>query len=156
MYNQKDILAALQNGEDPQVIANGFADALNAAIKEKAEADRKAAEAQAAAEAAKLSQAEKIEVAEGIVTDILDFMEEYYPEVYDEGMRKVTGKDIVEAFDQARDEVVKMQPVLDDLTKMLEALEAAHPEVKDTNKNVDKKIVSDPINDFLRNNGLLF
>ena len=29
MYNQKDILAALQNGEDPQAIANAFADALN-------------------------------------------------------------------------------------------------------------------------------
>ena len=32
MVNQNDIFTALQNGEDPQAIANAFADALNAAM----------------------------------------------------------------------------------------------------------------------------
>lgn len=156
MYNQKDILAALQNGEDPQVLAQGFADALNAAIKEKSEADRKAAEAEAAQEAAKLVQAEKIEIAAGILNDVMDFMEEYYPEVYDAEMRKVSAKDLIDAFDQARDEIVKMQPVLNDLDKLLKQIEAAHPEAKET-KNVNKKMSSDDsIKAFLRSNGLLF
>ena len=36
MVNQNDILAALQGGADPEAIAQNFADALNAAIAEKA------------------------------------------------------------------------------------------------------------------------
>ena len=35
MFNQKDLYAALQNGENPEKIAQQFADALNGAIAQK-------------------------------------------------------------------------------------------------------------------------
>ena len=39
MYNMEDILARLQNGEDPEVIANEFTDALNSALDQKRKVD---------------------------------------------------------------------------------------------------------------------
>ena len=150
MYNQKDILAALQNGEDPQAIANAFADALNAAVKEKAEADKKAAEATKAAE-------RKVTCMEHMLNDLIDFLEEFYPEIYDPELRNhIPAAELVKAMDEARDEVVKVMPVFDDLQKLLDSLEAEHPELKRDYKScrVVKKTSIDPIDAFLKANGL--
>lgn len=152
MVNQKDIFTALQNGEDPQVIANAFAEALNAAIKEKAEADKKAAEATKAAENAQ----RKITCMDHILNELFDFLAEFYPEIYVAELReRINAVEVVKVMDEARDEAIKMQPVFDDLQKLLNSFEVEHPELKrDYQSRHTAKPAADPIEVFLRSNGL--
>ena len=149
MINQNDIFTALQNGEDPQVLANSFADALNAAIKQKAEADAKAAEAAKAKQKAENARQEKLDFAAGIIEDIMDFLEKFYPDVYDEDMREAATSHpelLVNAFDQAEAEVKRMKPLLDELERLSKAL--------DEDKDLKPTPVRNPIEDFFKMNGL--
>ena len=150
MINQNDIFTALQNGEDPEVIANSFTDALNAAIKQKAEADAKAAEVAKAKQKAENARQEKLDFAAGIIEDIMDFLEEFYPDVYDEDMREAATSHpelLVNAFDQAEAEVKRMKPLFDELERLSKALE-------DSDKDLKPTPVRNPIEDFLKMNGL--
>ena len=149
MINQNDIFTALQNGEDPEVIANSFADALNAAIKQKAEAD-----AELKAKKAENARQEKLDFAAGIIEDIMDFLEEFYPDVYDEDMREAATSHpelLVNAFDQAEAEVKRMKPLFDELERLTKALEDSDKNVKPTPIPTP---VRNPIEDFLKMNGL--
>ena len=164
MVNQNDILAALQGGADPEAIAQNFADTLNAAIAEKAKQDEEARQAKAAAETHK----EKVDYMAEMLAMLNHFIKEFYPDVYDEEIvEKVDAADIVAAFDEAYDEVKRMQPVLDDLQNLLHKLEA-DPVVKDL-PNKEKSIFKpaggpvdpiaallpdDPIAAFLKMNNL--
>ena len=137
MINQNDIFTALQNGEDPEVIANSFADALNAAIKQKAENARQ----------------EKLDFAAGIIEDIMDFLEEFYPDVYDEDMREAATSHpevLVDAFDHAEAEVKRMKPLFDELERLTKALD----EDKDLKPTSIPIPTRNPIEDFLKMNGL--
>ena len=149
MVNQNDIFTALQNGEDPEVIANSFTDALNAAIKQKAEAD----EAAKAKQKAENARQEKLDFAAGIIEDIMDFLEEFYPDVYDEDMREAATSHpelLVNAFDQAEAEIKRMKPLFDELERLSKAL--------DEDKNMKPTPIPtharNPIEDFLKMNGL--
>ena len=149
MINQNDIFTALQNGEDPEVIANSFTDALNAAIKQKAEADAKAAEV-AKAKKAENARQEKLDFAASIIEDIMDFLEEFYPDVYDEDMREAATSHpelLVNAFDQAEAEIKHMKPLFDELERLTKALE-------DSDKDLKPTPARNPIEDFLKMNGL--
>ena len=149
MVNQNDIFTALQNGEDPQVIANSFADALNAAIKQKAEADAKAAEEAKAKQKAENARQEKLDFAASIIEDIMDFLEEFYPDVYDEDMRNAATSHpevLVDAFDHAEAEVKRMKPLFDELERLAKAL--------DEDKDLKPTPARNPIEDFLKMNGL--
>ena len=150
MINKNDILAALQSGTDPEAIAQNFADTLNAAIAEKAKQEEEARQAKAAAQ-------EKVDYMAEILAMLNHFIKEFYPEVYDEALsEKVSAADIVAAFDQAYDEVKRMQPFLDDFQNLLHKLEA-DPVVKDL-KSKEKSILKpaiagspvDPIAAFLK------
>ena len=150
MINKNDILAALQSGTDPEVIAQNFADALNTAIAEKTKQEEEARQAKAAAQ-------EKVDYMAEILAMLNHFIKEFYPEVYDEALaEKVSAADIVAAFDQAYDEVKRMQPFLDDFQNLIHKLEA-DPVVKDL-KNKEKSILKpaiagspvDPIAAFLK------
>ena len=157
MVNQNDILAALQGGADPEAIAQNFADTLNAAIAEKAKQDEEARQAKAAAETHK----EKVDYMAEMLAMLNHFIKEFYPDVYDEEIaEKVDAADIVAAFDEAYDEVKRMQPVLDDLQNMLHKL-GADPVVKEfkiKEKNILKPAIAggpaDPIAAFLKMNNL--
>lgn len=157
MVNQNDILAALQGGADPEAIAQNFADALNAAIAEKAKQEEEAKQAKAAAE----THQEKVDYMAEILAMLNHFIKEFYPEVYDEALaEKVSAADIVAAFDQAYDEVKRMQPVLDDLQNLLHKLDA-DPVVKEfkiKEKSILKPSIAggpvDPIAAFLKMNNL--
>ena len=155
MVNQNDIFTALQNGEDPQVIANSFADALNAAIKQKAEADAKAAEEAKAKQKAENARQEKLDFAAGIIEDIMDFLEEFYPDVYDEDMREAATSHpelLVDAFDHAEAEVKRMKPMFDELERLISALDSdGDKDMKPTPRPVRS---ANPIEDFLKMNGL--
>ena len=149
MVNQNDIFTALQNGEDPQALANSFADALNAAIKQKAEADAKAAEEAKAKQKAENARQEKLDFAASIIEDIMDFLEEFYPDVYDEDMRNAATSHpevLVDAFDNAEAEVKRMKPLFDELERLAKAL--------DDDKDLKPTPTRNPIEDFLKMNGL--
>ena len=151
MINQNDIFTALQNGEDPQVIANSFADALNAAIKQKAEADAKAAEEAKAKQKAENARQEKLDFAASLIEDIMDFLEEFYPDVYDEDMREAATSHpemLVDAFDHAEAEVKRMKPMFDELERLISALDS------DGDKDMKPTPRPNPIEDFLKMNGL--
>ena len=155
MVNQNDIFTALQNGEDPEVIANSFTDALNAAIKQKAEADAKAAEEAKAKQKAENARQEKLDFAASIIEDIMDFLEEFYPDVYDEDMRNAATSHpefLVNAFDQAEAEVKRMKPMFDELDRLISALDSdGDKDMKPTPRPVRS---ANPIEDFLKMNGL--
>ena len=154
MVNQNDIFTALQNGEDPQVIANSFADALNAAIKQKAEADAKAAEEAKVKQKAENARQEKLDFAASIIEDIMDFLEEFYPDVYDEDMRNAATSHpevLVDAFDHAEAEVKRMKPLFDELERLAKALD--EDEDKDLKPTPRLARSANPIEDFLKMNG---
>ena len=154
MVNQNDILAALQGGADPEAIAQNFADALNAAIAEKAKQEEEAKQAKAAHQ-------EKVDYMAEMLAMLNHFLKEFYPDVYDEEIvEKVSAADIVAAFDEAYDEVKRMQPMLDDLQNMLHKLEV-DPVVKEfkiKEKSILKPSIAggpaDPIAAFLKMNNL--
>ena len=154
MVNQNDIFTALQNGEDPEVIANSFADALNAAIKQKAEADAKAAE-EAKVKKAENARQEKLDFAASLIEDIMDFLEEFYPDIYDEDMRNAAAEHpemLVDAFDQAEAEVKRMKPLFNELERLISALDSDGD--KDMKPTPIPTPVRNPIEDFLKMNGL--
>ena len=151
MVNQNDIFTALQNGEDPQALANSFADALNAAIKQKAEADAKAAEEAKAKQKAESIRQDKLDFAASIIEDIMDFLEEFYPDVYDKDMREAATSHpelLVNAFDQAEAEVKRMKPLFDELERLAKALD------EDKDLKPTSTPTRNPIEDFLKMNGL--
>ena len=151
MINQNDIFTALQNGEDPEVIANSFTDALNAAIKQKADADAKAAEEAKAKQKAENTRQEKLDFAASLIEDIMDFLEEFYPDIYDEDMRNAATSHpemLVDAFDHAEAEVKRMKPMFDELERLISALDS------DGDKDMKPTPRPNPIEDFLKMNGL--
>lgn len=142
-FNMNDILAALQSGQDPNEIANSFADQLNAAIRQKAEDDKVASD----------KKSYKIDRVASVMDAILDLLEDFYPDLYVEDLRKaVSAEDLVEAMDEAYAEIQRMTPVLsalDDLLKDLEKEDTPKPTLK-----VDTKSQVNPIETFLKANGL--
>ena len=141
MYDVNDILARLQNGENADAIAQEFADALNSAIQKRNEekADRKA---------------EKVETLICILDDIIDFVEEFYPELIVDEDIEVTPEDverIIEVLDVYAPKFKEMNAALANLeastSKPSHALKKELP--------VSFKIDTDPINNFLKQHGLL-
>lgn len=112
-FNSNDILAALQNGENPQNLANSFADALNAAIKlqkEEAEKKKKEEELQKEKEAERLYK-NKVDTIAPILNNFFDFCEEYYPDIWDNSVRDtVDPKELIKVMDEAQNEVLKILP----------------------------------------------
>ena len=155
MINQNDIFTALQNGEDPQALANSFADALNAAVKQKAEADAKAAEAAKVKQKAENARQEKLDFAASLIEDIMDFLEEFYPDIYDEDMREVATSHpelLVDAFDHTEAAVKRMKPLFNELDRLISALDSdGDKDMKPTPRPVRN---ANPIEDFLKMNGL--
>ena len=143
MYDVNDILARLQNGENADAIAQEFADALNDAIQkrneEKAAADRKA---------------NKVATLTYILDEIIEFVEEFYPELIVDEDLEVTPEDverIIEVLDV-------YAPKFKELNAALANLEASTSKPSPAPKKaipVSFTIDTDPINTFLKQHGLL-
>lgn len=143
MYNVNDILARLQNGENADAIAQEFADALNGAIQkrneEKAAADRKA---------------DKVATLTCILDEIIEFVEEFYPELVTNEDLEVTPEE-VESIIEVLDVYA---PKFKELNAALANLEASTSKPSPSLKKelpVSFKIDDNPINTFLKVNGLL-
>lgn len=139
MFNQKDLLTALQNGENPEKIAQQFADALNGAIaQQKKEAD----EAKAKAEAAAKTQA-RIAAVQGILDAVTEFVKEFYPDMYDPAvMGEANAEELDKAIYQAYQETMAMMGPLKELMKMKEQIEAQQAKAKPVDKPVLKSVAT--------------
>lgn len=134
-FSTEEILAALQNGTDPDAIAKAFTDALNGAVKQKQEAD-----------AASKKNSERVAALKEIVDKGAEFVKNFYPDMYrEEIFAEVDIEDIDKAIAEAYDEVKQMSPLFDALKDLEKA----------TKVTVSKKTTTiDPIAKFLAQNGL--
>jgi len=151
MYNVNDILARLQNGESADAIAQSFADALNGAIQKQQEEKAMAAQ----------RHEDKVAALTAIVDDVIDFIEEFYPEMIPEGMDFEFSAEDIEGTIQALDESMPKFVELNAALSNLEAL-TKKPEADRVVAKVDCKpatftaaVSSDAIANFLKANGLM-
>jgi hypothetical protein len=151
MYNVNDILARLQNGESADAIAQSFADALNGAIQKQQEEKAMAAQ----------RHEDKVAALTAIVDDVIDFIEEFYPEMIPEGMDFEFSAEDIEGTIQALDESMPKFVELNAALSNLEAL-TKKPEADRVVAKVDCKpatftaaVGGDAIANFLKANGLM-
>ena len=107
MYTKNDIMARLQKGDDPQVIANEIADTLNAAIKEYEESK---------AEAAKKDEKQKD------MTELCNMFNAYMHKYYDwnEGeFDEDDVREIIEATEAAMLAATELREIFTSLEKSL-------------------------------------
>ena len=138
MFDEKVILARLQNGEDAQTIANEMADMINKANKMYADELAKAEEAKRAEEQARIVQEQKKADLQSILDEFAAWFQEYYN--IDAG-DELKADSIMELIDEVQ--------VWTDALKNLGAVSAKKPAVK-----VVKKVsADDTINQFLKQMG---
>jgi uncharacterized protein (DUF1778 family) len=143
MYNVNDILARLQNGESADAIAQSFADVLNQAIAAKSVEEEKTK-----------VRAAKVADLTDIIDLILNFINQYYPDLVSEVDVEVTAEDIESLVDELDNTIAQAKIV----TNLM-----AHPARKnvtittDPSPTMSKKInnCNDSIMNFLKINGLL-
>ena len=145
MFNEKDILARLQNGEDLQVIADEFAKSLNNANKIYTEEQKKA---EAEAKAKQIQQYKEDELTD-ILDDLKEWMRRYYPK---------HDKTIVEAFDEnsTKDVIASIDAIFELIDVGFASLfNIKSPVAKKTVAKTDRKArpADDVINDFLKSMG---
>ena len=147
MFNTDELTAALQNGANPDEIAKSFTDALNTAIKAQKEAEEKAAKKNKI-------RAERVEALQGIIHAIEDFVEDFYPDMYDakifEGFdAEELDKVVLEAYE----DVKRMAPLFDSLKDLEKQLKMTDNVTK-TVAIKKTKSTDQAIADFLRKSGL--
>ena len=150
MFNTDEFIAALENGTDPDAIAKAFTDTLNTAVKQKKEADAKAAaEAKAkkdAEEKAALARAKRLNDLDDIIDLIADFISEYYPDMYDKDL-KIDSEEVDKAIQDAYKSVK-------DMNRLIKSLDNFEKAYNKSTKSVKTKSADDAINDFFKKYGL--
>ena len=132
MFDEKTILARLQNGEDAQTIANEMADLINKA--NKTYTDQKAAE-EAAKKQNEIQKKEDLQ-------EILDMFADWFHTYYGiEAKEDLKADVILEAIDSIQEYVAAIK----DLEKVLK--------VKPAKKIVPAKSADETINQFLKSMG---
>lgn len=140
MFDEKTILARLQNGEDAQKIADEMAAALNQA--NKAYADQKAAE-----EAAKKqNDVQKKEDLQEILDMFADWFKTYY------GI-ETKGELEVDAVLELIDSIKEYVEALKGLETLFGVKNATKPAVKVIKSNTKPKSADEQISDFLNKMG---
>lgn len=143
MMNMEQIMELMNQGMSADQIAQDFTSQLNAAIQKQKEQE----------DAKKKANAEKIAEAGKILDVVFAFGEKYYPEIFEKNMRGAfDAAGLVKAMDQARDEVMRMQPHMNTLFAELEKL---HPELKGAKIKPVKISAGDPIAEFLKSQNLI-
>ena len=155
MYNVDDILARLQNGEKLEDIGNELANAMNAAQEkyvaiQKAEAEKRAAEAEKARQAQ--IQAQRTATRRELLWDVLDAIHEYagytdYAATIDKWMAEATEEDVAE-LDVQMIELLKTFEVLSQLNFGLNVKPAVA--VQEDTKKVAAVDPSKALGDFLK------
>ena len=146
MFDEKTILARLQNGEDAQTIADEMAAMINAA--NKTYADQKAAEeaARKAEEAKKATDSQK----KADLQDILDQLQLWFAQYYEiEDLDKVFEELNAETVLELIEAVEEYAKAMNDLKNIF----GVKPAVKPVRKNVKAGNPDDVINSFLKDMG---
>lgn len=143
MFDEKTILARLQNGEDAQTIANEMAAMINAA--NKVYTDQKAAEEAAKAEA-KRAELQKVEE----LQDILDMFIDWFGTHYDVDVEHVKNE-------LGADQVIELIDSLKEYIEAIKGLESMlsvkKPAVKVIKSNTKPTNADETINAFLNKMG---
>jgi hypothetical protein len=150
MYNVDDILARLQNGEKLEDIGNELANAMNAA-QEKYVAIQKAEEEKRAAEAEKARQAQRTATRRKMLWNVLDAIRQYanytnYSVVVNDWLAAATEEDIAD-LDAQMIELLKTFEMLSQLNF------AVAPKQENIQKDTKKVAAVDPnkaLGDFLK------
>ena len=138
MFDEKVILARLQNGEDAQTIANEMAEMINKANKMYADEVAKAEEAKRAEEKKQAVQKQKMADLQDILDQFAAWFQEYYN--IDAG-NELKAESIMELIDEVQ--------VWADALKHFGAVPAKKPAVK----VIKKANADDTINQFLKQMG---
>lgn len=142
MMNMEQIMELMNQGMSADQIAQDFTSQLNAAIQKQKEQEE-----------AKKADVEKIAEAGKILDLVFAFGEKYYPEIFEKNMRGAfSAAGLVKAMDQARDEVMRVQPHMNALFAELEKI---HPELKGAKIKPVKIGAGDPIAEFLKSQNLI-
>ena len=142
MFDEKTILARLQNGEDAQKIADEMAAMINAANKTYNDQKAKEAEEKAQAEKAKVQKKEELQ-------EIIDLFVDWFGTHYAVNVEKI--KEQIDA-DQVIELIDSLQELMD-ATKNLEAMFAKPAAKAPVTKIVKAKNADETINAFLKNMG---
>ena len=141
MFDEKVILARLQNGEDAQTIANEMAEMINKANKMYADEVAKAEEAKRAEEKKQAVQKQKMADLQDILDQFAAWFQEYY---------NINAGDELKA-ESVREIIDGIQEYMDAL-KGLEMVIGKKPAVKVIKSNT-KPSADDTINQFLKQMG---
>ena len=142
MFDEKTILARLQNGEDAQTIANEMAAMINAA--NKTYTDQKAAEEAAKAAAAK-AEVQKREELQSILDLFADWFGTHYEMDVEDLKSELKADQVIELIDSLKEYV--------DAVKGLESMLSMKNTPKIIKSNTKPKSADEQINDFLKKMG---
>lgn len=146
MFDEKTILARLQNGEDVQNIANEMAAMINAA--NKTYADQKAAEEAAKAAAAKV-EVQKREELQAILDMFCDWFGTYYEMDVAEIKSELKADQVIELVDSLKEYIEAVKG----LETMFSVKNATKPAVKVIKSNTKPANADETINAFLNKMG---
>ena len=139
MFDEKEILTRLQNGEDVQAIANEMANLINKV--NKTYADQKAAEEAAAAKA----ETQKKEDLQKILDMFIDWFNAYYDIEVD---GRLEADDVLELIDSIKEYIEALNDLESILSIKKSAVKATKSNAKSKPKSSDEKI-----SDFLKQMG---
>lgn len=142
MFDEKTILARLQNGEDAQTIANEMAAMINAA--NKTYTDQKAAEEAAKAAAAK-AEVQKKEELQSILDLFCDWFSTHYDMDVTEIKSELKADQVIELIDSIKEYVEAL--------KGLETMFSMKNTPKIIKSNTKPKSADEQISDFLNKMG---
>ena len=145
MFDEKTILARLQNGEDAQTIANEMAAIINAA--NKTYADQKAAE-EAAKSAAAKTEVQKKEELQSILDLFCDWFGTYYDMDVAELKTELKADQVIELIDSLKE----YMEAIKNLETMFSVKNATKPVAKVIKSNT-KPNADETINAFLNKMG---
>ena len=146
MFDEKTILARLQNGEDAQTIADEMAAMINAA--NKIYADQKAVEEAAKAAAAK-AEVQKKEDLQEILDMFCDWFGTYYEMDVEELKSELKADQVIELIDSFKEYIEAVKG----LENMFSVKNATKPAVKVIKSNTKSKSADEQISDFLNKMG---
>ena len=142
MFDEKTILARLQNGEDAQTIADEMAAMINAV--NKTYADQKAAE-----EAAKKTEIQKYEDLQEILDMFVDWFGTYYEIDVEDLKSELKADEVIELVDSLKGYIDAVKG----LESMFSVKNATKPTPKIIKSNTKPKSADERISDFLNKMG---
>ena len=93
MFSTKDLLSMIEN-EDPQIVADNFANALNEAIKEKSKRDAK-----------KILEESKFQDMKALIELFVEYIKKYYPDLI--GKDFIFTDEDIQTFVNTADDIYK-------------------------------------------------